>query len=77
MAENITAEMVFDKHAVAHGLPERQADEALDSYVPRVSGKRKELARRLTEAVAAARVGDHVDCARWCAQAIQEVPAER
>ena len=76
MSETITAEAVFDKHAVAHALPARSTDEALDSYVSRVGAGKKELTRRLELAVAAARVADHAECAHFCAQARYELPEE-
>jgi len=77
MSEPITAEAVFDFHAVANALPARTDGEALDGYVERVSGGRKECTRRLTLAVEAARIADHAACAQWCAQARPELPEEK
>ena len=80
MTTPVTAEGVFDKHAVALGLPARETDEATDAYIKRLAAlpetatKRKEAERCLAEAAAAAAIADHVDVAHWLDQTRQHMP---
>lgn len=73
METAITAERVFRKHAEAHALPPLGDEQSLGDYVEK-HGSGEELTRRLRGAVDAASVGDHTECAHWCAQARQLLP---
>lgn len=76
MFTNVTAEAVFNKHAIAHALPPLGDDETFEAYVSATALKSVELRRRLEQAFAAAQVADHIDCAHWCAQARHLLPKE-
>jgi hypothetical protein len=73
MSTPITAEAIFDKHAVALGLPKRKSDQSLDTYA-RDYGRTEEAARALAFAAEAAAVADHADVHHWLNQARQHMP---
>lgn len=72
MSTPITAEAVFDHHATSLGLPKRGDDESLTDYAA-YRGKTDEGTRCLTEAAAAATIGDHANTHHWLAQARQQI----
>lgn len=72
MTTPVLAEAVFAKHATALGLPPLASEQTLVSYIDE-HGTSDEAARCLTEAVRAAAVADHTDCAHWLAQARQHI----
>lgn len=76
MNTNVTAEAVFNKHAIALALPKLDEDESFDEYVKATALKNAELKRRLQLAWDAAQLADHTDCAHWCAQARHLLPKD-
>lgn len=72
MSTPITAEAVFDHHAVALGLKPRGEDQSLTDYTEQ-HGKNDEGKRCLTMAAAAASLADHANTHHWLAQARQQI----